>query len=68
MYAPDKLTIAKIRKGNNSVITCDRVMVLVLCTSSDGHVSSFISFPSILSEIYSVKVFYCKKLRREVTP
>ena len=27
-YAPDKLTTAKIRKGNNSKITCDRVTVL----------------------------------------
>ena len=32
-YAPEKLTIAKIRKGNNSVITCDRVMVLAVCIS-----------------------------------
>ena len=28
--APDKLTIAKIRMGNNSVITCDKVTVLAL--------------------------------------
>jgi hypothetical protein len=26
----------KVTKGNNSVITLDRVMVLVFCTSSDG--------------------------------
>ena len=29
-----KLIIAKIGKGNNSVITCDWVMVLELCISS----------------------------------
>ena len=48
-YAPDKLTFAKIRKGNNSVITCDRVTVLALCTSSDGCLSMYqVSFYSLL--------------------
>ena len=32
-YASDKLTIAKVRKGNNSVIICDRVTIRALCTS-----------------------------------
>ena len=32
-YASDKLTIAKVRKGNNSIIICDRVTVHALCTS-----------------------------------
>ena len=27
----DKLIIAKIRKGNNSVITCDAVDKLIIC-------------------------------------
>ena len=36
MYALDKLTTEKIRKGNNSVITCGRVTVLAHCTSSDA--------------------------------
>ena len=40
-YAPDKLTNPKIRKGNNSVITCDRVMVLALCTSFNGRLSMY---------------------------
>ena len=45
-YALDKLTVAKIRKENNYIITCDRVTVLVLCTSSDGHLSMYqVSFP-----------------------
>ena len=48
-YALDKLTIAKIRKGNNSVITSDRVMVLALCTFSDGHLSMYqVSLNSLL--------------------
>ena len=40
-YAPDKLTIVKLRKGKCSVITCDRVMILALCTSSDGRLSMY---------------------------
>ena len=32
-YAPDKFNIAKISKGNNSINTADRVMVLAICTS-----------------------------------
>ena len=35
------LLLQKIRKGNNSIITCDRVMVLALCTSSVGHLSMY---------------------------
>ena len=38
-----------IRKANNSVITCDRVTVLALCTSSDGRLSMYqVSFNSLL--------------------
>ena len=48
-YAPDKLTTAKIRKRNTCVITCDRVTVLALCTSSDGRPSMYqVSFNSVL--------------------
>ena len=48
-YAPYKHTITKIGKGNNSVITCDRVTVLALCTSSDGCLSMYqVSFNSLL--------------------
>ena len=32
-FAPDKLFIAKIKKGSNSVNTGDRVMVLAFCNS-----------------------------------
>ena len=61
-YAPDKLTIAKFRKGNNSVITCDRVTVLALCTSSDSHLTMYqVSFHLLLYvEICSRQAFYCK--------
>ena len=43
------LTIAKIRKGNNSVITCDRITVLALCSSSDCRLLMYqVSFNSLL--------------------
>ena len=38
-YAPDKLFIAKIKKGSNSVNTDDRVMILAFCPSPDGYLS-----------------------------
>ena len=47
----DKLIIAKIKTGGNSVITCtcNRVTVLALCTISDGHLSMYqVSFDSLL--------------------
>ena len=34
-YAPDKLLIAKIKKGSNSINTFDRAMIFSFCTSSD---------------------------------
>ena len=68
-YAPDKLTIAKIRKGNNSVITCDRVMFLVLCTFSNGRLSMYqVSFNSLLYFQRYAPDFLLQTLRREVTP
>ena len=57
-YAPDIVNIAKIRKGNNSINTDDRVMVLAFCTSIT--VSSFIYLSSILSEICSGQAYCCK--------
>ena len=36
------------RKGNNSLITCNRVMALALCTFSDGRLSIYqVSFNSL---------------------
>ena len=47
-YATDKLIIAKIKKGCNSVITCNRVTVLALCTISDSRLSMYqVSFDSL---------------------
>ena len=37
-YAPDKLNIAKIRKGSNFINTGDRAMVLAFCNSPHGPV------------------------------
>ena len=43
------LTIVKIKKENNSAITCDRIMVHALCTSSDVCLSMYqVSFNSLL--------------------
>ena len=48
-YAPDKLFIAKIKKGSHSIITVDRVMILAFCTSSDGPLSMYqVSFHSLI--------------------
>ena len=46
-YVSDKLNIAKIRKGSNSVNTFDRVMVLTFC-----------SFPHGLPSVYQVSLNY----------
>ena len=40
-YAPDKLFIAKIKKGSYSVNTDDRVMVLAFCNSPHGPLSEY---------------------------
>ena len=46
-YAMDKLIIANIKTGSNSVITCNRVTVLALCTISDSLLSYQVSFDSL---------------------
>ena len=38
-YAPDKLFIAKIKKGNNSINPNDSAMVLAFCNSLYGPLS-----------------------------
>ena len=40
-FAPDKLFIAKIKKGSNSVNTGDRVMVLAFCNSPHSPLSVY---------------------------
>ena len=64
------LLLQKHRKGNNSVITCDRVTILASCISTD---SGYQCIKFYLIPIYTFRdmlriAFYCKKLRREVTP
>ena len=66
----DKLTIAKIRKVNNSVITCDRFMFFTLCTILMAvyqcikfHVIPFYTFRDMLRTSFQLQ-----KLRREVIP
>ena len=45
----DKLIIAKVKMGDNSIITCNRVTVHALCTISDGGLSMYpVSFDSLL--------------------
>ena len=46
--AQDNRIIAKIRKGNNTVIICDRVMVLALYTSSVDLILYPVLFNSVL--------------------
>ena len=58
-YAPDKLFIAKIKKGSNSVNTGDRVMVLAFCNCLHGPLSVF-HLSSVLLEICSGQAYYCK--------
>ena len=48
-YAPDKFISANIKKGSNSVNTCNLVTVPTLCAISDAHLSVYqISFNSLL--------------------
>ena len=63
----DKLTIEKIRKGNSSVITCDRVTVLALYTSSDGCLSMYqVSFNSLLYfQRYAPDKLYFAKIKKK---
>ena len=54
----------------SSVITCDRVTVLALCTSSDGPLSMYqVSFDSLLHfQRYAPDKFFIAKIKREVIP
>ena len=71
-YPLDKLNIAKIRKGSNSVNTGDRVMVHAFCHSRYGplsvyqvpfHLITFNTFRDMLWTSLSLQ-----KLGREITP
>ena len=68
-YAPDKLFIAKVKKGSNSVNTGDRVMVLAICNSLHGPLSvyqvSFIIFNTFRDVLRTSLLL--QKLEREIT-
>ena len=69
-YAPNKLFIAKTKKGSNPVNTVDMVMVLALCYS-DGPLSMYqVSFNSLayFQRYAPDKLFIAKMKKREVTP
>ena len=61
-----KLIIAKIKMGSNSVITCNRVTVIELCTVSDGCLSMYqVSFDSLLYfQSYAPDKLYTAKNRK----
>ena len=61
-----KLIIAKIKTGCNSLITCNRVTVLALCTISDGRLSMYqVSFDSLLYfQRYAPDKFNIAKIRK----
>ena len=65
-YAMDKLIIAKIKTGSNSVSTCNRVTVLALCTISDGILSVYqVSFDFLLYfQWYAPDKFNIAKIRK----
>ena len=53
-HAPDKLFIAKIKEGSNSITTGDRVMVLAFCSFLHGPQSVYhFIYSQILLEICS---------------
>ena len=69
-YSPDKLFIAKIKKGSKSVNTVDRVMHLSSCTFFDNPLSMYqVSINSHENfERCAADKLFMAKLKREVTP
>ena len=65
-YAPDKLFVAKIKKGSNSVNTIDRIRILALCTSADGPLSVYqVSFNSLVYiQRYAPDKLFIAKLKK----
>ena len=64
-YVLDKLFIAKIKKGRNSVKTVDGVMIFAFCTSSDGHLLIvLVSFNSLVYfHIYAPDKLFIAKIK-----
>ena len=65
-YSPDKLFIAKMRKGSNSVNTVDKVMILAFRTFSDGPLSMYqVSFNSLVYfQRYAPDKLFIAKMRK----
>ena len=65
-YAPDKLFMAKIKKGSNSVNTGDKVMILALCTSSDGPLSMYqVAFNALIyCQRYALDKLFIAKIKK----
>ena len=64
-YAPDKLFIAKIKKGSNSVNAGDRVMVFAFCISPHGPLSHLFIFNTFRDMLQTSLLL--QKLGREIT-
>ena len=65
-YAPDKVFIAKIKKGSNSVNTVDMVIIFAFCTFSDRPLSMYqISFNSLVCfQRYAPDKLYSAKIKK----
>ena len=66
-YATDKLIIAKIKTGSNSVITCNRVTDLALCTSSDYGLKFHLILFYTFRDMHWTHLLL-RKLGGEITP
>ena len=69
-YASDKLVIANIGKGNNSINTGDRVIVLALCTFSHYRLSVYIKFHFFIFNTFTEMLqtnLLLRKLERGIT-
>ena len=61
-----RLLLQKIERGNNSVITCDRVTILAFYTFSDSRLSMYqVSFISFLNfQRYALDKFLIAKIKK----
>ena len=65
-YAPDKLRIAKVWKGSNSVTTDDRAMVLAFCDFPHGPVSVYlVSFNNLQNLISNIFICLMKNFEKK---
>ena len=69
-YALDKLHIANIKKGSNSMNTVDRGLILAFDTFSDGPLSMYqvLFYSHVNFQRYAPNKLFTAKMKREVTP